>query len=120
MGVRHPEESPKAAQPSDDLALQPRHPEPAAAEVGEGTMQKADSPPCQQLQKPASIPGHPVQIAQNECPTQSMVPVGQSLGRKMDASYIQELRGAIDAKEAKLRALAAQLQELSRLQQGPQ
>jgi len=120
MGVPHPEESPKAAQPSDDLALQPRHPEPAAAEVGEGTMQKADSPPCQQLQKPASIPGHPVQIAQNECPTQSMVPVGQSLGRKMDASYIQELRGAIDAKEAKLRALAAQLQELSRLQQGPQ
>lgn len=157
VGVPHPEESPKAAHPSDDLALQPRHPEQAAAEAGEGTMPKADSPPCQQLQNPASIPGHPVPIAQNgslehspsstsplalvrsfplpeppsqlpdtimsaiaESPTQSVVPVGQSAGRKMGASSIQELKGAIDAKEAKLRALAAQLQELSRLQQGPQ
>jgi len=139
VGVQHLEESPKAACASDDTQ-QPRHAAPATAEAVEGTTPKAESPPCQQLQNPVPIPGHLVPTAQAESLAHipastsplamvhsfplpeppSKLPDTITSGRQMDASYIQELKGAIDAKEAKLRALAAQLQELSRLQHGAQ
>lgn len=71
-------------------------------------------------------PGHaatmPMQMQKRGSSPQSMrstMPVRTSAGQ-VDPGYIQDLRGAINAKEAKLRALAAQLQELSRLQQTTQ
>lgn len=67
-----------------------------------------------QLQSPMSA------SSPSAYPMRAVSPVMRPPGGKVGPGYIQDLKGAINEKEAKLRALAAQLQELARLQQTTQ